>query len=51
MTDGVEQTRTIASKNHDPGMKILHRETKWVKLDRTIIVNGQLADGKRVLMM
>ena len=31
--DGVEGARSIASKNHGPGKKILHRETIWVKFN------------------
>ena len=49
LTHGVERTGTIASKNHGPGWKGLHRETKRIKFDRAIIVSGELANGNKIL--
>lgn len=44
-SDGVEVSRTIAAKSHGAGAKILHRKAKRVKLNRTIIVASELANG------
>jgi hypothetical protein len=38
----VEVTETIA---HVPGLQILHRKTKWIKLNGTIIVGGKTTKG------
>ena len=44
----VEIARTIAPGNHAPGVKILHRRTKWIKLDRTITINGKVTNLNQV---
>jgi hypothetical protein len=31
-------SQTVVPGYHDLGMEIFHRKSKWVKLDRTIIV-------------
>ena len=46
--DGVEGTRAISSKNHGPGMKILHSETKRVKGNGTIVVDGELSKRDKI---
>jgi hypothetical protein len=48
LTERVERTGAIASNDHGPGEKILHRKTIWVKLDRTIIINSELSDRNKV---
>jgi hypothetical protein len=45
----VEVTRAIAPGDHAPCLKILHREAKRVKLDRTVIINSEAANGNQVL--
>ena len=41
----VEVTGTIAPGDHVPGLQILHRKTKWIKLNGTIIVDGKTTNG------
>jgi hypothetical protein len=41
---GVEFPVTIAAKNHAPGLKVLNRETKFIKLNGTFIVAGKLTN-------
>jgi hypothetical protein len=45
---GVEVPITIAAKDHATGLQILHRETKGVKLNRTLIITGELANRKQI---
>lgn len=47
--DGVELPEAIAPDDHVLRSEILHRKTKRVKFDRTIIVNGELANRNKVL--
>jgi len=42
--DGVEVPIAIAAKNHGPGLWILDRKAKGVKLNRTVIVTGELSN-------
>jgi hypothetical protein len=48
LTHGVERAGTIASKNHGPGEKILHRETIRIKLNGTIIVDSKLPNIDKI---
>jgi hypothetical protein len=38
----------IAAKNHDPGWKSLHRKTKRIKFNGTIVVSGKLPNGYKI---
>lgn len=40
---------TVAAKNHALGSKVIDRETKRIKLNRTRIVASKLANGKKVI--
>ena len=40
----VEVTRAIAPSDHAPCLKVLHRKSKWVKLNRTIIISSEATD-------
>ena len=42
--DGVKVAGTIGAKNLAPGMKVLHRETKGVKFDRTSVVTSEFTN-------
>jgi hypothetical protein len=44
---GVEVPVTIATKNLSMGLQVLHRETKGVKLNRTMIILSKLANRKQ----
>jgi hypothetical protein len=46
---GVQWSGTIAPCDLTPCQQILHRATRWVKLDGTIVVNGKLANGDEIL--
>jgi hypothetical protein len=48
LTHGVERAGAIASKNHGPGEKILHRETIRIKLNGTIIVDSKLPNRDKI---
>ena len=48
---GVEVTGTIAPGDHAPSVKILHRKTKGVKLNGTIIVWPETINRNRILIM
>jgi len=41
----VQRAGAIGPDDFPPRPKILHRTTKRVKFDRTIIINGKLANG------
>ena len=41
----VEVARAIAPGDHVPGLQILHRKTKRIKLNGTIIVGGKATNG------
>ena len=41
--EGVEVTRTIAPDDHVLGAKVLHRETKRIKLNRNKFISSELA--------
>jgi hypothetical protein len=45
----VEVTGAIAPGDHISGLQILHRETKWIKFNGTIIVCGKTTNGNKVL--
>ncbi len=42
----VEFPVAIATKNHAPGLKVLNRETKFIKLNGTFIVASKLTNRK-----
>lgn len=46
---GVKVTKAIAPGDHGPGRKILHSETKFVKLDGKIVVGNKATN--RVFIM
>jgi hypothetical protein len=48
LAHGVQWAGTIASKNHGPGEKILHRKTIRIKLDRTIIIDSELSNRNQI---
>jgi hypothetical protein len=45
----VEGTGAVTPSEKGPGGKILHRQTKRVKLYRTRVVSSELTDGKKIL--
>jgi hypothetical protein len=47
-TEGVEVTGTIAPDDLVLGVEVLHRETKWIKLDRNKIISGEFANRKKI---
>jgi hypothetical protein len=48
LAHGVEWTGAIASKHHGPCEKILHRETIRIKLNGTIIIDGELPNINQI---
>jgi hypothetical protein len=46
---GVERTEAIAHDDHVLRQQILHRATRWVKLNGTVIINVKLANRNQVL--
>jgi hypothetical protein len=48
-SEGVEGLGAIVPCDHAPGMKILHRKAKRVKLDRTIVIIIKLTNKNKVL--
>ena len=48
LVERVKRSVTIASKNHGPGWKGLHRKTKGIKFNRTIIISGKLTNGYEI---
>lgn len=45
----IKRLGAIVPHNLSPRWKILHRITKRVKLHRTIVVRGELANGNKIL--
>jgi hypothetical protein len=45
----VEVARAIAPGDHVPGFQILHRKTKRIKLNRTVVVDGKPTDRNKDL--
>jgi hypothetical protein len=45
----VEVTGAIAPSDHIPGLQILHRKTKWIKLNGAVIVGGKTMNGNQIL--
>ena len=41
----VEVARNIAPGDYAPSLKVLHREAKWVKLNRTVVISGKVTNG------
>ena len=48
LVEGVEWAGAIASKNHGPGKKILHRKTIWIKFNGTRVIGSKLTDGDKI---
>ena len=46
---GVERPQTIAPDDHVPRTKILHKEAKRVKFNRTVVVSSELTSGNKIL--
>jgi hypothetical protein len=46
--EGVEGSRTIASKNHGLGEKMLHSETERVKLNRAKFIDSKLSNRNKI---
>ncbi|KAK9138001.1 hypothetical protein Sjap_008595 [Stephania japonica] len=40
----IEIPRAIAHENHVLMTKVLHRETKWIKLNRAIVIFSELTN-------
>lgn len=47
--EGIEVTYTIAPDDHVPSLKVLHRETKGIKLNRNLIIDSKLPHRNKVL--
>jgi len=47
-SDGVQVANTIAAKNHVSRLEVLHRKTKGIKLNGTIVIARELTNGKKV---
>ena len=45
----VEVARAIAPGDHVPGVQVLHRKAKRIKLNGTIIIGGKTTNGNQVL--
>ena len=45
----VEVARAIAPDDHVPGVQVLHRKAKRIKLNGTIIIGGKTTNGNQVL--
>jgi hypothetical protein len=45
----VERTSALTSDEHPPRLQILHRTTGGVKLDRTVVISGELTHRNQVL--
>jgi hypothetical protein len=45
----VEVIGAIAPGDHVPGLQILHRKTKWIKLNGAVIVGGKPTNGNKIL--
>ena len=48
-TEGVKGPRAVTSEKRTAGSQILHSKPRWVKIDRTGIVSGELANGKKIV--
>lgn len=48
-TKGVEWLGAFTAREKGPGSKILHRQAKGVKLHRTRVISGKLANKKNTL--
>jgi hypothetical protein len=45
----VEVTGAIAPGDHIPGLQILHRKAKRIKLDGAVIVGGKMTNENQIL--
>ena len=45
----VEVARAIAPGDHVPGVQVLHRKAKRIKLNETVIIGGKTTNGNQVL--
>jgi hypothetical protein len=48
LANWVERTGAIASKNHGPGEKILHRETIGIKFNRDRVISCKLTNRDKI---
>ena len=48
-TEGVKGLRAVTSEKRTAGSQILHSKPRGVKIDRTGIVSGELANGKKIV--
>jgi hypothetical protein len=48
-TKRVERPGAVTPSEKGPGGKIIHRQTKRVKLHRTRVVSNELSNGKKIL--
>jgi hypothetical protein len=46
--ESVKLPRTVTLKKLTPSKKVLHRETKRVKIDRTIIISSKLTNRDKI---
>ena len=44
----VERARTVTSENHGPAGKSLHKETRWVKFNGAIVIDGKLTNRNKI---
>jgi hypothetical protein len=44
----IERSGAIAPGDHGPGPEVLHRKTKRVKFDETIVIGGELTHRDKV---
>jgi hypothetical protein len=46
--ESVKLPRTVTPKKFTPSKKVLHRETKRVKIDRTVIISSKLTNRDKI---
>jgi hypothetical protein len=46
--ESVKLPRTVTPKKLTPSKKVLHRETKRVKIDRTVIISSKLTNSDKI---
>jgi hypothetical protein len=45
----VEVTGAIAPGDHVPGLQVLHRKAKRIKLDGAVIIGGKMTNRNQIL--
>ena len=48
VVEGVEGPGVVTSENHGPAGKSLHRETRWVKFNGAIVIDGKLTNRDKI---